>query len=61
MNAAPAVDWVALGEFDYTCQDVASRMPLKDVGGIAYRDGGRVTFTPPRPTIRKYGRHAVCR
>ena len=51
MNAAPAVDWVALGEFDYICADIAARKPLKDVGGIAYRDNGRVTFTPPRPTI----------
>src|SRR5450759_4971253 len=51
MNAAPAVDWVAVGEFDYICADIAARKPLKDVGGIAYRDNGRVTFTPPRPTI----------
>jgi hopanoid biosynthesis associated radical SAM protein HpnJ len=51
MNAAPAVDWVAVGEFDYICADVASRKPLKDIGGIAYRDNGRVSFTPPRPTI----------
>src|SRR5712692_1151285 len=51
MNAAPAVDWVAVGEFDYICADVAARKPLKDVGGLAYRDNGRVSFTPPRPTI----------
>jgi hopanoid biosynthesis associated radical SAM protein HpnJ len=51
MNAAPAVDWVAVGEFDYICADVASRKPLRDIGGIAYRDSGRVSFTPPRPTI----------
>ena len=51
MNAAPAVDWVAVGEFDYICADIAARKPLKDVGGVAYRDNGRVTFTPPRPTI----------
>ena len=51
MNAAPAVDWVAVGEFDYICAEIAARKPLKDVGGIAYRDNGRVTFTPPRPTI----------
>ena len=51
MNAAPAVDWVAVGEFDYICADIASRKPLKDVGGLAYRDNGRVSFTPPRPTI----------
>src|SRR5229473_1226579 len=51
MNAAPAVDWVAVGEFDYICAEIAARKPLKDVGGIAYRDNGRVTLTPPRPTI----------
>ena len=51
MNAAPAVDWVAVGEFDYACLDVASRKPLKDVPGIAYRDNGRVEFTPKRPTL----------
>jgi len=51
MNAAPAVDWVAVGEFDYICADVASRKSLKDIGGIAYRDNGRVSFTPRRPTI----------
>jgi len=51
MNAAPAVDWVAVGEFDYTCLDVASHKPLKDVPGIAYREGGRVAFTTPRPAI----------
>jgi hopanoid biosynthesis associated radical SAM protein HpnJ len=51
MNAAPAVDWVAVGEFDYICAEVASRKPLKDIGGLAYRDNGRVSFTPPRPTI----------
>ncbi len=43
MNAAPAVDWVAVGEFDYICAEIAARKPLKDVGGIAYRDNGRVT------------------
>ncbi len=51
MNAAPAVDWVAVGEFDYICADVAERKPLKDIGGLAYRENGRVSFTPPRPTI----------
>jgi hopanoid biosynthesis associated radical SAM protein HpnJ len=51
MNGAPAVEWVAVGEFDYTCLDVASRTPLSDVLGIAYRDGDRVAFTAPRPAI----------
>jgi hopanoid biosynthesis associated radical SAM protein HpnJ len=51
MNLAPAVDWVSLGEFDYVCTDIAARKPLRDVGGIAYRENGRVAFNPPRPTI----------
>jgi hopanoid biosynthesis associated radical SAM protein HpnJ len=52
LSAAPAVDWVAVGEFDYTCRDVASRKPLSEVLGLAYRDdGGRIQCTPPRPTI----------
>ena len=51
MDAAPAVDWVAVGEFDYACADVAACKPLREVPGIAYRENGRVSFTPPRPTI----------
>jgi hopanoid biosynthesis associated radical SAM protein HpnJ len=51
MNRAPAVDWVAVGEFDYTCQEVASGKPLSQVLGIAYRDNGRVAFTAPRPPL----------
>jgi hopanoid biosynthesis associated radical SAM protein HpnJ len=53
LEAAPAVDWVAVGEFDYTCLDVASRRPLAEVPGIAYRDraSGAIALTPPRPKI----------
>ncbi len=51
MKGAPAVDWVGVGEFDYTCADVASGMPLRDVPGIAYREGDRIEFTAPRPAI----------
>ena len=51
LNGAPAVDWVALGEFDYTCAEIASGKPLHEVQGIAYRDGGQVRMTAARPTI----------
>jgi hopanoid biosynthesis associated radical SAM protein HpnJ len=51
LQAAPAVDWVGLGEFDYACADVAAGKPLAEVAGIAYRDGNRIRFTPPRPPI----------
>ena len=51
LTAAPAVDWVSVGEFDYACAEVAAGKPLADVTGIAYRDGERIRFTPPRPSI----------
>jgi radical SAM superfamily enzyme YgiQ (UPF0313 family) len=40
-----------VGEFDYACAEVAEGRPLGTVRGIAYREGGRVRFTPPRPPI----------
>ncbi len=51
LAAAPAVDWVAVGEFDYACAEVAAGTPLREVPGLAYRDNGRIRFTPPRPPI----------
>ncbi|HEX2711453.1 MAG TPA: hopanoid biosynthesis associated radical SAM protein HpnJ [Candidatus Acidoferrales bacterium] len=51
MNAAQAVDWVAVGEFDYACAEIAAGKPLHQVPGIAYRAHRRVSFTPPRPII----------
>ena len=51
LQAAPAVDWVAVGEFDYTCAEVASGRTLCDIGGLAFRDGEQIRFTQPRPPI----------
>jgi hopanoid biosynthesis associated radical SAM protein HpnJ len=51
LEAAPAVDWVSVGEFDHACAEIAGGRPLREVAGIAYRDGDRIRFTPPRPTI----------
>lgn len=51
LNGAPAVDWVTLGEFDYTCAEIAAGKPLPEVQGIAYRDGEQIRITAPRPTI----------
>jgi hopanoid biosynthesis associated radical SAM protein HpnJ len=51
MAGAPDVDWVAVGEFDYACAEIASGKPLADVPGIAYRENGRVQFTATRPPI----------
>lgn len=51
LKAAPAVDWVSTGEFDYTCVDLAKGMPLEDVHGLAYRKNGTMVRNPDRPTI----------
>jgi hopanoid biosynthesis associated radical SAM protein HpnJ len=51
LNGAPAVDWVTLGEFDYTCAEIAAGKPLPEVQGIAYRDQGQIRITAARPTI----------
>jgi hopanoid biosynthesis associated radical SAM protein HpnJ len=51
LAAAPAVDWVAVGEFDETCAELASGAPPRAVAGIAYREGDRVRLTAPRPPI----------
>jgi hopanoid biosynthesis associated radical SAM protein HpnJ len=51
LHGAPAVDWVAVGEFDYTCVEIAAGKALPEVQGIAYREGSQIRFTAPRPTI----------
>ncbi len=51
LRSAPAVDWVSVGEFDYTCVDVASGKPIREVPGLAYREGDSIVRTPERPTI----------
>jgi hopanoid biosynthesis associated radical SAM protein HpnJ len=51
LKAAPAVDWVAVGEFDHACAEIAAGRPLADVLGIAFREGERIKFTLPRPPL----------
>ncbi len=51
LRGAPAVDWVSVGEFDYTCVDVASGKPIAEIDGLAYRSNGDIVRTPERPTI----------
>ena len=49
--AAPAVDFVTTGEFDYAVRDIAAGAAYPDVAGIAYRADGAVRRTPPQPPI----------
>jgi hopanoid biosynthesis associated radical SAM protein HpnJ len=51
LRAAPSVDWVAVGEFDHACAEIAAGRSLSEVCGIAYRQHDRIRFTPPRPPI----------
>ena len=52
LNATRALDFVCREEFDYTCQDVAAGVPLKDIRGLSYRGpDGSIVHNLPRPTI----------
>lgn len=52
LAAAPAVDFVTTGEFDYAVRDIAAGASLAETRGIAYRDGdGNVVRTAPQPPI----------
>ena len=51
LRAARAVDWVGVGEFDHACAEVSEGRPFAEVRGIAYRESGRIRFTPSRPPL----------
>jgi len=51
--AAPAVDFVTTGEFDYAVRDIAAGAALADVAGVAYRGAdGTVQRTRPQAPIQ---------
>ncbi|MBS1859764.1 MAG: cobalamin-dependent protein, partial [Acidobacteria bacterium] len=52
----PELDAVVIHEGERTLVEIADALPqingrLPEIAGIAYRDGGRVRFTAPRPTL----------
>ena len=52
LRATAAIDFVCREEFDYTCQEVASGVPLSAIRGLSYRDStGQVIHNLPRPMI----------
>jgi hopanoid biosynthesis associated radical SAM protein HpnJ len=52
LKAEPAIDWVARGEFDLTCKEVAEGAPLPQVRGLSYRTpNGQIVHNPPRALI----------
>jgi radical SAM superfamily enzyme YgiQ (UPF0313 family) len=55
LNLDPAIDVIAIGEYDYTVRDLAkaveSRSGLGDVAGICCRQNGEIVRTAERPYI----------
>jgi hopanoid biosynthesis associated radical SAM protein HpnJ len=51
LNAAPAVDFVAREEFDYTLLDVAKGLPYAEIAGLSYREANEVRHNPDRSLI----------
>ena len=52
LNATRALDFVCREEFDYTCQDVAARLPLSAIKGLSWRaEDGIIRHNLPRPII----------
>jgi hopanoid biosynthesis associated radical SAM protein HpnJ len=58
LRSSPAVDFVALGEFDDTVVEISEGRPLNQVKGIAFRFNGAVRRTEPRPPISDLDRLA---
>lgn len=57
LNLEHAVDYIAIGEYDYTISDIADvldnrKMDVKRIAGIAYRDGEKIQRTENRPLIQ---------
>ena len=52
LRAAPAVDFVAGAEFDFTVKDVADGRDWSAIDGLSYRDGdGRIVHNRPRAIL----------
>ena len=56
LAAAPAVDFVARNEFDYTIQEVAEGRPWETIDGISYRRAGQVVHTRDRAMLEDMDR-----
>jgi hopanoid biosynthesis associated radical SAM protein HpnJ len=51
LKNAPAVDFVARAEFDYTIRDVAEGKPLAEIDGVSFRSNGRLVHNKERAPI----------
>jgi hopanoid biosynthesis associated radical SAM protein HpnJ len=52
LRACAALDFVCREEFDYTCQELAAGLALKDIKGLSYREpDGRIVHNLPRAIL----------
>ncbi|MCE4225418.1 hopanoid biosynthesis associated radical SAM protein HpnJ [Methylobacterium sp. C25] len=52
MAAAPAVDFVARNEFDFTVKEVADGVPMSEIKGLSFRDAdGNIVHNEDRPIM----------
>jgi hopanoid biosynthesis associated radical SAM protein HpnJ len=52
LKATSAIDFVCREEFDFTCKEVAERVPFADIKGLSYRGAdGRHVHNLPRPIM----------
>ena len=56
LEAAPALDFAAGSEFDFTIEEVARGWPLARVAGLSYRAGAGVARNPERPVLENMDR-----
>lgn len=54
LAAAPAADFVARREFDFTCAELAAGLPFERVAGISYRRDGKVIHNRDRALIEDF-------
>lgn len=53
LTSSWAIDWVARGEFDYTCKEISEGRPFSEVKGIVYKaKDGKIVSNPERELIQ---------
>lgn len=53
MQNYPSIDYIALGEGEETCLEIAQEKEPSQINGIVYRDNGNIVKTPARKNIAK--------
>jgi hopanoid biosynthesis associated radical SAM protein HpnJ len=51
LNAAPAIDFIARKEFDYSIAEFAWGKRLDEIDGVSFRKDGKVVHNPDRPPL----------